>query len=150
MRMVTPAHLAFPHAFREAFDTLAEVSSFAVFWKDSRSRFLGCNRVFARRVGAHEPRDIIGLSDGDLPLLTPEHRSYLRWDRIVMDTGVARRGIVEPLWTPAGERTWVSTDKMPIRDERGVVVGLLGAFGPYDPLFLHPENVPDPWTGAGP
>lgn len=150
MRMRTPADLSSPRAFREAFDTLADASSFAVFWKDCRSRFLGCNLVFARRVGAEEPRDIIGLSDGDLPLLSPEHRSYLRWDRIVMDTGVARRGIVEPLWTPTGEVTWVSTDKTPIRDEHGAVVGLLGAFGPYDPLDLQAQPAGRAWPWAKP
>ncbi|PAX47624.1 PAS domain-containing protein, partial [Brunnivagina elsteri] len=38
-----------------------------VFWKDSNSVFLGCNRNLAKVAGLNSPEDIIGKTDYDLP-----------------------------------------------------------------------------------
>ena len=37
-----------------------------VFWKDTRSVYLGCNRNFARAAGVGEPENIVGKTDFDL------------------------------------------------------------------------------------
>ena len=37
-----------------------------VFWKDTTSRYLGCNNKFAKDAGLSKPEEIIGKTDNDL------------------------------------------------------------------------------------
>jgi PAS domain S-box-containing protein len=50
---------------------------------------------------------------------------YHRDDAIVARTGQPRMGIMEPYQLPSGERRWVQTDKIPLKDEDGKVTGVL-------------------------
>ena len=39
----------------------------AIFWKDRNCVYLGCNQTFARDAGIQETRQVVGLSDRELP-----------------------------------------------------------------------------------
>jgi diguanylate cyclase (GGDEF)-like protein len=47
-------------------------------------------------------------------------------DLQVMETGIPQVGIIESWVTRSGKTNWTSTTKMPLRDDAGEVVGLLG------------------------
>jgi AraC-like DNA-binding protein len=51
---------------------------------------------------------------------------YLSDDQWVLRHGRPRRNIIEMWFNEQGVRDWIITDKYPLRDARGKVVGLLG------------------------
>ncbi len=97
-----------------------------VYFKDLLSRFL---LVSAGWVAAYAPdraaKDLIGKTDFDV--FSGEHASAaLRDERQIIRTGEPIVGKVE-LETYGGRTdTWVSTTKMPLRDQRGRIIGTFG------------------------
>ncbi len=100
----------------------------SIFWKDRDSVYLGCNRAFASAVGLSSPDRIIGLTDDDLPFPHPDVEAYRADDREVMASGHPKWHICEPLQQVDGSRIWIDTIKVPLRDSRGAVIGVLGIF----------------------
>jgi PAS domain S-box-containing protein len=107
--------------------TILESIPARVFWKDRASRYLGCNSAFARDAGLDSPRDIVGKTDPDLPWREHAER-YVADDRAVMSSGQSRLSYEEPLTLPDGAHAWLRTSKVPLRDARGEVIGVLGMF----------------------
>ena len=99
-----------------------------VFWKDVNLNYLGCNQLFANNAGKSSPADLIGLSDFDLPRTNEEAIFYRSCDRRVMDTGVAEMGIIESQINADGELTWLETNKAPLHNDNGEVIGVLGTY----------------------
>jgi two-component system, NtrC family, sensor kinase len=97
-----------------------------IFWKDRNSLYLGCNQKFASIAGVALPENIIGKSDYDLPWKKEETEWFRECDRRVMESGVAELHIIEPQKTADGKEGWVDTNKIPLRDAQGNVVGILG------------------------
>ncbi len=97
-----------------------------IFWKDRNSLYLGCNQKFASIAGLALPENIIGKSDYDLPWKKEETEWFRECDRRVMESGVAELHMIEPLKTADGKEGWVDTNKIPLRDAQGNVVGILG------------------------
>ncbi len=99
-----------------------------VFWKDRELNYLGCNKLFARDAGLSSPREIVGLSDFDLPWEKEETEFYRTCDRRVMESGDAEIGIVESQVNADGELTWLETNKAPLYNDAGEVIGVLGGY----------------------
>jgi two-component system, sensor histidine kinase and response regulator len=97
-----------------------------VYFKDLLSRFL---LVSAGWISAYAPgrpaRDLIGKTDFDV--FSGEHASAaIRDEKQIIRTGEPIVGKVE-LETYGGRTdTWVSTTKMPLRDQRGRIIGTFG------------------------
>ncbi len=98
-----------------------------VFWKDLDSNFLGCNRPFALDAGLQSPEEIIGKNDFELGW-AEQANSYRSHDRSVMETGVPKLGYEEPQTTPDGDKIWLRTNKVPLRDADGRIKGVLGTY----------------------
>jgi PAS domain S-box-containing protein len=117
-------------ASQKLLQVLMDSSANAVFWKDRQSRYLGCNRVFAAFAGT-EPDDLIGKSDRDMPWADDAEFGadwFMDWDAHVAETGEPVVGIVERLRRAGGDLRWVETQKVPLRDLDGEVIGILGTF----------------------
>ena len=117
-------------ASQQLLQVLMDSSANAVFWKDRQSRYLGCNQVFAAFAGA-EPDDLIGKSDRDMPWADDAEFGadwFIDWDAHVAETGEPVVGIVERLRRAGGDLRWVETNKVPLRDLDGEVIGILGTF----------------------
>ncbi len=100
-----------------------------VFWKDLESRYLGCNDVVVRSFGFGSVASTLGKSDAELGSRTPEEAEYfLAKDREVMSSGRPQFGIVEPATFADGSRRWLETNKIPMRDAAGQVIGVLGTW----------------------
>jgi PAS domain S-box-containing protein len=108
-------------------DTLLERIPLRVFWKDRDGRYLGCNRAFARDAGLSEPAELVGLEDFDLGWRA-QAELYRADDRSVMDSGQPRLGYLEPQSTPTGDTLWLRTSKVPLTDDAGQVIGILGLY----------------------
>ncbi|MCF7936046.1 MAG: PAS domain-containing protein [Synergistales bacterium] len=109
--------------FMDKHESILNTIPAMVFWLDREGRFIRVNRPFAERHRC-APEDINGRSLYDL--YPPEEvRRYQRDNREVMASGVPKRGIEEPFHTPTGF-LWVHTDKIPLTDETGAVIGIVG------------------------
>jgi PAS domain S-box-containing protein len=93
-----------------------------VWYKDRDNNIVRVNAAAAASVG-RAPKDVEGRSTAEL--FPEEAEKYHRDDLEVIDSGVAKTGIIEMLQTASGEKRWVKTDKFPYRDERGAIVGVL-------------------------
>jgi PAS domain S-box-containing protein len=100
----------------------------AIFWKDRQSVYLGCNHIFAEAAGLSHPSQIIGLTDFELPWAPAEAEIYRQNDQQVMASQLAEYHILEPQQRADGSHIWCDANKIPLCDEEGRVVGVLGTF----------------------
>jgi two-component system, cell cycle sensor histidine kinase and response regulator CckA len=105
-------------------DTIPEF----IFWKDRNSVYVGCNQNFARAAGVGSPEGIVGKTDFDLAWKPEEAAFFREVDERVMSSGVAEYRIVEPQLHADGKCAWLETNKVPLLDDDGRVVGILGTF----------------------
>jgi PAS domain S-box-containing protein len=97
----------------------------AVYFKDTRSRFLMISRALAKKHHLADPQQAVGRSDADY--FTPPHAEQALADELtIMRTGQPMEGIEESETWPDGSITWVSTTKMPLRNQSGRIVGTFG------------------------
>ena len=96
-----------------------------IFWKDTNSTFIGCNKNFARTVGLDEPCDIKGKTDFDLA--NPDKaKHFIEIDKEVMSKSKPIFNLIEKHKNSVGEEVWVSINKIPLINNDGVIIGLLG------------------------
>jgi PAS domain S-box-containing protein len=100
----------------------------AVFWKDTNLVYQGCNLFFAQVAGVGEPSHIVGKTDYDLAWTTEQAEAFRRDDRTTMDNDTPLYHIVEPQQQADGKQAWLDTNKVPLHDDAGQVVGILGTF----------------------
>jgi PAS domain S-box-containing protein len=100
----------------------------AVFWKDRNLVFLGCNPVFVKHAGLISPQDIVGKTDYDLCWKKEEADHFRKCDSEVMETNTPKFHIIEPQLQADGRQAWLDTNKIPLRDSHGNVVGILGTY----------------------
>jgi PAS domain S-box-containing protein len=100
----------------------------AIFWKDRNLAYLGCNAVFARHAGLSSPEEIIGKTDDELPWRKEETESYKKCDLRVMESNSAECHITEPQLQADGKQAWLDTNKVPLHNSEGNVVGILGTY----------------------
>ena len=96
-----------------------------IFFKDAESRIVRSNRAHAQLLGFDDPREVVGKTDFDLFPSEDAQRFYDEEQRMLQ----AGQPIVARLGqTPSkdGEVLWVSETKIPLKDETGQVIGLVG------------------------
>ena len=98
-----------------------------VFWKDKNLVYLGCNTIFARDAGFADPRDVIGKDDYQMGW-RDQAELYRADDRQVIESGRSKLLIEEPQTTPEGNSITLLTSKLPLRDSKGEVSGVLGTY----------------------
>jgi PAS domain S-box-containing protein len=93
-----------------------------VWFKDRENRIVRANRAAALSIGK-TPEEIAGVSTYDL---YPEQaEDYYEDDLEVINSGCAKRGIIETITIASGEKRWVRTDKIPYHDAEGNIRGVI-------------------------
>ena len=93
--------------------------------KDADSRFLIANDATARQNGLSSSEDLIGKTDHELH--PPEvAEKFFAIERRIVETGEPLIDSEETVIAPDGRKVWLSTTKVPFRDDGGEVVGLFG------------------------
>ena len=111
-----------PEQLLQAFEDLPGV---LYFIKDARSRTMAISRASALRMGFQSEEELVGRTVGDyLPVHLAE--KYLADDQWVLRHGQPLRNVVEMWFNERGIPDWIITNKYPLRDARGKVVGLIG------------------------
>jgi len=100
----------------------------AVFWKDRNLVYLGCNPVFARHAGISSPQQVVGKTDYDLCWRKEEAEHFRSCDSGVMETNTPEFHIMESQLQADGKQAWLDTNKVPLHDSQGNVVGVLGTY----------------------
>lgn len=114
--------------FEALLDHLPGVSFFA---KNSDFRIVAANRHFFTRFGFSRESDIIGKTDFDL--FPPRLAEHFRSDDLeVLRAGRPRLNIVELFFNQQGIPDWFITNKLPVRDRRGRVIGVMGTTQSYE------------------
>jgi two-component system sensor histidine kinase/response regulator len=97
---------------------------FAVWLKDTESRFLAVNQGFVQLLGQSNANELIGKTDFDIwPAELAE--GYRADDRAVL-TSARKKSVEEEIVDANGARKWFETYKAPVFDDAGGVVGSVG------------------------
>jgi sigma-B regulation protein RsbU (phosphoserine phosphatase) len=96
-----------------------------IYFKDRDSRFIMVNKALAEWQGGCGPDELIGKSDMDT--YTEADAERMRADELrIMKTGEPLLGLEEHETWKEGAHAWVSTTKMPLRNEAGDIIGIFG------------------------
>ncbi|HXV20968.1 MAG TPA: PAS domain-containing protein [Desulfuromonadales bacterium] len=96
-----------------------------VFWKDKEGKYLGCNQRFASVAGVGSKENICGKTDYDLAWPEAEAKIATQTDRQVMETKESHLD-VEETHQANGKDAVFLTSRVPLADESGNVMGMLG------------------------
>ena len=107
------------------FVSFLENTSDFIYFKDADSRFRFCSQTLASITGHDGWRDMIGKHDREV---FPEDLAQIFQEEEVpiFLNGTALLNKTNPYCDAQGERGWVSTNKWPVFDAAGKVVGLFG------------------------
>jgi len=94
-----------------------------IYFKDLSGRFIRANEVMCKRLGV-EPgaianKTVLDLGNRELAL------AFHQKDEIVLRTGEAQHEELERYAQPEGTVQWTRVTRLPLRDGRGAVVGLV-------------------------
>ena len=112
---------------KELLKRIIDTVPIRIFWKDTQSRFLGCNRLFAQDAGLQSEADFIGKTDFDFPWKN-EAKNYIADDQSVITSGISKLHVEEKQIKKDGTHVWFSMSKVPLTDANAKVVGILGAY----------------------
>ena len=122
------AKLGTRQQFRQLFEHLPGIYFFV---KDGRSRLICASQPIVERLGFRHETEIVGSTDYEFfpPQIAD---NFIRDDRWVMETGQSLIGRVEIWYKDQGILDWFVTNKLPLRDEGGRIIGLMGTIQSYD------------------
>ncbi|MFP4395295.1 MAG: PAS domain S-box protein [Anaerolineales bacterium] len=110
---------------RDLLHALMENLPDTIYFKDTASRFTRVNHAQARVLGLEDPQEAIGKTDFDY--FTVEHAEEAFQDeRRIIETGVPLINKLEKIQCADGVFRWVTATKVPLKDENGEVIGIVG------------------------
>lgn len=96
-----------------------------IYAKDTEARKILANKADCKQAGFEEEEDLLGKNDFDLfPRHIAEH--FYQDDMRVLKEGQSVIDREEEIMTEGGRRGWLRTSKIPLRDEEGNILGLVG------------------------
>lgn len=110
---------------RNLLRTLIDSLPDRIYAKDTEGRFILKNEADARQMGAASTHEIIGKTDFDY-YSAELAAQYHADDQAVIQSGQPLINREEPSLDAAGNPGWILTTKVPLRDEQGKAIGLVG------------------------
>lgn len=105
--------------------SLLEYTPDLVYFKDRESRFIWASLSHARHFGLERVEDLLGKTDFDFFSKPHAEEAFLDEQRIIK-TGEPVIGKIEQETWPDGRTNWVHTTKIPLYDEKGGIIGIVG------------------------
>ena len=107
---------------KSMFNVLMEFLPDRITYKDTESRILRINTAKAKRLNM-KPEEVIGKTDYDF--FSPEHaEKAMREEKALIDSGKPLMDIEERLVFTNGDIAWVSTSRIPFKNEHGKTTGM--------------------------
>jgi len=97
----------------------------AIYIKDREGRKVVANQFDINNIGCAEEKDVIGKTDLELFEGEIGLRGYLD-DMNVIHKGQPVLNREENFFNENGEETWLLTTKLPLPDQKGLIIGLVG------------------------
>lgn len=98
-----------------------------IYLKDTNFHYIMCNVNFAKAAGLKSPADICGKTDFELPWAKTEAKIFRQGD-IEALSGVMKINFEERQKQADGSTKNVLANKVPLRDARGKIIGVLGNY----------------------
>lgn len=117
LRQVVP-----PLTGEELFDHLSDV---VYFIKDSKGAYLVVNNTLVIRCRMTSKRSLLGRTPEEV-LQAPLGQQFAEQDRQVLKTGIPLLSQLELHIHPSGMVGWCLTTKLPLRNSRRQIIGLMG------------------------
>jgi PAS domain S-box-containing protein len=105
--------------------TLMDTVPDSIYFKDAQSRFIQINQSQVRKLGVTDPEQVIGKTDFDFFGLDHAQAAFNNEQEII-HTGQPLINIEELETYPDRLSEWVLTTKMPLRDQKGEIIGTFG------------------------
>ncbi len=99
-----------------------------VFWKDRNSVLLGCNRLFAQDAGFENVQDLLTKPPDEMKTIASEEDTFRADEISIMETGIPKLDYEETLTPQGQEKLNIQTSKLPLRNDRGDVIGIIGVY----------------------
>jgi diguanylate cyclase (GGDEF)-like protein/PAS domain S-box-containing protein len=113
-------------AERDLLQVLMDNIPDTIYFKDTSSRFTRINRAQVKVLGVTTPQEAIGKTDFDF-FHTPDlAQSFYQEEQRMIETGESLINHIEFNPTLDGQPRWFSTTKVPIKNELGSVIGIVG------------------------
>ena len=97
----------------------------AIYVKDAACRKTVANRADVENIGRASEAEVVGKNDLELFPNEIGQRGYAD-DQAVVQTGQPVLNREEDFFDAQGVQRWLLTSKLPLRDERGLIIGLVG------------------------
>jgi len=104
-------------------ETMLEYVPDQVYFKDTQGHFIKNSNAQARALGLNDSSLVVGKTDFDF--FPHAQRSYDEEQKIVR-SGQPLIDFEERVVWPDGKVTWVSTSKVPLRNQEGKIIGTFG------------------------
>jgi PAS domain S-box-containing protein len=107
--------------FQEIVDSLPQ----SIFWKDSKSVYLGCNKNYAGMAGLSDPKSIIGKTDWELPWKKEATERFLVEESAIMKSNTSKYHVIESVIDSSGRSARLRINRVPLHDVNGNVDGIM-------------------------
>ena len=115
------------HSERETLEVLLESMPFCIFFTDRHYRYIRVNRMMAKILRVAEPEMAVGLTNKEF-FSKRVARKMTEEDRTIIETGKPIVNKIIYFEDEGVEGFWLEKNKIPIRDERGVITMVMGIF----------------------
>ncbi len=112
-------------ASRNFLQNILDTSPSYIRWKDKDLRYLGCNQAFANLFNLQSPEEVIGKSDFDFIESEEIREAQKASSTAVLTSGHPEYHIQENIRDKDGNLLCLDTNKIPLRDLFGEVIGIL-------------------------
>jgi len=121
----SPAHDLDRNVERNLLRTLIDALPDHIYFKDSKSRFVLGNNEIARYMRVSNPDELVGKTDFDF---YPKEMAapFFSDEQEIIKSGKPLVNKEETSIDPSGKIRWKLTTKVPLKDGKGKVVGLVG------------------------
>ncbi len=121
------ASLQVLHRERETLEVLLESMPFCIFFTDRHFRYIRVNRMMAKLLRVDEPEQAVGHTNKEF-FSKRVARKMTEEDRTIMETGKPILNKIIYFEDDEVDGYWLEKNKIPIRDERGVITMVMGLF----------------------
>ncbi|MDX2272951.1 MAG: PAS domain-containing protein [Cyanobacteriota bacterium] len=111
----------------EIWQGVIEAIPMAIFWKDRQSVYMGANQQAVKASGLCCVSEMLGKTDLQLQWPTFQAELFHALDQQVMQSETPVYQQVQQIHSGTGEVSWISVNKIPLRNEQGAVIGVVGA-----------------------
>lgn len=130
------------HRERETLEVLLETMPFCIFFTDRHHRYVRVNHMMAKLLRVTHPDDAVGKSN-KVFFTKRVARKMMEEDRAILETGNPILDKIIYFEDEGVDGFWMEKNKIPVRDERGVITMIMGVFKDVSDLMRIENELKD-------